>query len=123
MPRVLSKIVFVTLLLGFLAGCAQYDSKRGVDVVWQAEAVKTLEVGKTTRSQVLKLFGPPSQVISLDDESVLYYLFEHSKGEGLVLIVYNRIQVDTQYDRAIFFFDDNDVLTDLATHIQARDEA
>lgn len=123
MPRVLSKIMFVSLLMCFFAGCAQYDSKRGVDVLWQAEAVKTLEVGKTTRSQVLKLFGPPSQVISLDDESVLYYLFEYSKGEGLVLIVYNRIQVDTHYDRAIFFFDDNDVLTDLATHIQARDEA
>ncbi len=66
MSRVLSKILFVTLLLGFFAGCAQYDSKRGVDVVWQAEAVETLEAGKTTRSQVLKLFGPPSQVISLD---------------------------------------------------------
>jgi outer membrane protein assembly factor BamE (lipoprotein component of BamABCDE complex) len=115
--------LFVSLFLGFLAGCAQYDSKRGVDVVWQAEAIEELESGKTTRAQVLKLFGPPSQVISLDDESVLYYLFEHSKGEGLVLIVYNRIQVDTQYDRAIFFFDDNDVLTDFATHIQSPDAA
>jgi hypothetical protein len=47
-------------------------------------------------------------------------LFEHSKGEGLVLIVYNRMKIDTQYDRAIFFFDDNDVLTESATHIQAQ---
>ena len=123
MSSVFTKILLATLLLGFLAGCAQYDSKRGVDVVWQADAVKELEAGKTTRAQVLKLFGPPSQVISLDDESVLYYLFEHSEGQGLILIVYNRVQVDTAYDRAIFFFDENDVLTDYATHIQAEDEA
>ncbi|MEH6571492.1 MAG: outer membrane protein assembly factor BamE [Halioglobus sp.] len=123
MSPVFSKVLLTTLFLGFLAGCAQYDSQRGVEVVWQAEAVKELEAGKTTRAQVLKLFGPPSQVISLEDESVLYYLFEHSEGEGLILIVYNRFQVDTQYDRAIFFFDDNDVLTDYATHIQDSDEA
>lgn len=123
MSPVLSKVLFPTLILFFLAGCAEYESKRGVEVVWQADAVNELEAGKTTRAQVLKLLGPPSQVISLDDESVLYYLFEHSEGEGLILIVYNRFQVDTRYDRAIFFFDENDVLTDYATHIQTLDEA
>ena len=123
MSPVLSKVLLPTLILFFLAGCAEYESKRGVEVVWQADAVNELEAGKTTRAQVLKLLGPPSQVISLDDESVLYYLLEHSEGEGLILIVYNRFQVDTRYDRAIFFFDENDVLTDYATHIQTLDEA
>ena len=103
-----------------LASCAQYDNKRGVEVVWQPDAVKSLVPGKSTRSDVLQLLGPPSQVISLDDETVLYYLFEHSKGNGLILIVYNRITVNTQYDRAIFFFDENDVLTDSATRIQGQ---
>ena len=30
-------------------------------------------------------------------------------------------KVDTRYDRAVFFFDDNDVLSDYATHVRARD--
>ena len=30
MSPVFSKVLFVSLFLGFLAGCAQYDSKRGV---------------------------------------------------------------------------------------------
>ncbi|MFT4822801.1 MAG: outer membrane protein assembly factor BamE (lipoprotein component of BamABCDE complex) [Halioglobus sp.] len=110
----------VLLLPAFLSGCAQYESKRGVAVVWQADAVSQLIEGKSTRADVLDLLGPPSQVIALGDETVFYYLFEHSKGEGLVLIVYNRMKIDTQYDRAIFFFDDNDVLTESATHIQAQ---
>lgn len=111
----------VALLL--LGGCAQYDNKRGVEVSWQPEAVNSLVKGESTRNDVLKLLGPPSQVISLEDETVLYYLFEQSKGDGLILIVYNRMRVDTSYDRAIFFFDENDVLTDSATHIQPRKDA
>lgn len=117
------KIIGVVFFVAALTGCAQYDSKRGVAVAWQADAINTLVKGKSTRSEVLELLGPPSQVIALNDETVLYYLFEHSEGDGLILIVYNRVSVDTQYDRAIFFFDENDVLTDSATHIKARDSA
>jgi outer membrane protein assembly factor BamE (lipoprotein component of BamABCDE complex) len=118
----ISKTLTITLLLCALFGCAQYDNKRGVEVVWQPEAVNDLVKGQSTRHDVLKLLGPPSQVISLDDETVLYYLFEYSRGSGLILIVYNRIEVDTQYDRAIFFFDENEVLTDFATRIQGSDD-
>ena len=67
--------------------------------------------------EVLALLGPPSQVISLEEETVLYYLFEKSKGNGLILILYNRMQIDTHFDRAIFFFNDQDILTDYATRI------
>ena len=65
--------------------------------------------------------GPPSQVISLDGETALYYLFERSEGEGLILLVYNRFRVDTHYDRAIFFFDANDVLTEYSAHLAEHD--
>ena len=87
----------------------------------QAEAVAELVRGQTTRQGVLQLLGPPSQVIALDDETVLYYLFERSEGEGIVLVVYNRMQIDTRYDRAILFFDQNDLLSDFATRIQAEE--
>jgi outer membrane protein assembly factor BamE (lipoprotein component of BamABCDE complex) len=123
MRSIAGKIIASAFFLWVLAGCAQYDNKRGVEVVWQPEAVESLVAGKSTRKDVLMLLGPPSQVIALDDETVLYYLFEHSKGEGLILIVYNRFNVDTLYDRAIFFFDENDVLTDSATRVQGQNGA
>lgn len=116
------RLATAIFLLGMLAGCVQYENKRGVETVWQPEAVKHLVKGESTRRDVLKLLGPPSQVIALDDETVLYYLFEHARGEGLILIVYNAVRVDTQYDRAIFFFDGNDILTDFSTHIQRGDD-
>ncbi len=105
------------LLVITLGGCAQYENRRGVEVSWQTQVTDTLVPGQTTRGDVLKQLGPPSQVISLGDETVLYYLFERSAGTGLILIVYNDFQVDTRYDRAVFFFDNEDKLTDYSTRI------
>ena len=112
----------LALGVSLVAACAQFDSQRGVEVNWHANVTDTLVKGQSTRSEVLALLGPPSQVIALNDESALYYLFERSEGEGLVLIVYNRMRIDTRYDRAIFFFDESDVLSDFSTHINAVNE-
>ena len=106
-----------------LQACVQYESKRGVDVNWQSSVTQQLTRGESTRKDVLALLGPPSQVISMEDETVLYYLFERAKGSGLILILYNRMKIDTRYDRAIFFFDENDVLTEYSTHIYEPDKS
>ncbi len=98
-------LAVMVLSASLLGGCAQYESKRGVEVNWQSSVTEQLVNGQSTRRDVLGLLGPPSQVIALDGESVLYYLFERSEGEGLILILYNRMRIDTRYDRAIFFFD------------------
>jgi outer membrane protein assembly factor BamE (lipoprotein component of BamABCDE complex) len=105
-----------------LQACVQYESKRGVEVNWQSSVTQQLTRGESTRKDVLALLGPPSQVISMEDETVLYYLFERAKGSGVILILYNRMKIDTRYDRAIFFFDENDVLTEYSTHIYESDK-
>ncbi len=107
----------VALAVVGVTACAQYDNKRGVLQEVRPSALAQFTAGQTTRQDVLAQLGPPSQVIALGDETVLYYLFERSRGNGLILIVYNRFTVDTQYDRAIFFFDENDRLTDFATRV------
>ncbi len=113
----LFRILILVVLAAAFAGCATFSDKRGVEVTWQPAAMEQLEKGKTTRREVLTDFGPPSQVISLGDETVLYYLYEKTTGEGLVLIIYNRFDVRTRYDRAVFFFDANDLLTEFSSHI------
>jgi len=115
---VLKTLLSLSLLI-ITVGCAQYSDKRGVEVTWQPDVMESMQIGKTTRREVLTLFGPPSQVISMGDETVLYYLYEKSAGEGLILIVYNRFDVQTKYDRAVFFFDENDLLTEYSSQISA----
>ena len=110
--------LFAALVLtALLVGCVRYENKRGVDVLWQPEVTAQLVKGQTTRKDILTLLGPPSQLIALENETVLYYLFERSKGDGMILIVYNRMKIRTRYDRAVFFFDENDILRDYATYI------
>jgi outer membrane protein assembly factor BamE (lipoprotein component of BamABCDE complex) len=113
------RLVLALVLVCVFTGCAQYSDKRGVEVTWQPAVMEQMHKGETTRREVLTRLGPPSQVISLGDETVLYYLFEKSAGEGLILIVYNRFNVVTQYDRAVFFFDENDLLTEFSSQISA----
>ena len=111
------KLLSLLLASGLLASCAHYTDKRGVEVTWQPNTIAQLEKGKSTRKDVLALLGPPSQVISLGDETVLYYLYEKSKGEGYILILYNRFERASDFDRAVFFFNSKDVLTEYATRI------
>jgi len=112
------RLVIALLLPLCLAACAQYENRRGVEVTWDPAQLTDLTVGETSRADILQRLGPPSQLIALEDETVLYYLYEHARGNGLILIAYNRFEVDTRYDRAVFIFDDNDRLVDYATHVQ-----
>ena len=111
------RLLWLAALLVALGGCARYGSERGVDVTWSAEALAQFERGVTTRSEVMAALGPPSQLVHLGDESVLYYLNEDARGEGLILVLYNRFEVTTRYDRAVFIFDANDRLSDFAGHV------
>ncbi|MHA7815564.1 MAG: hypothetical protein ACX93N_03750 [Pseudohaliea sp.] len=120
MPRFL-KAALLAMLVAVFVGCAQYRNERGVEVNWQPSALAGLVRGETTRADVLARLGPPSQVIASGDETVLYYLNEHAEGEGLLLVLYNRFEVDTRYDRAIFFFDADDRLTDYSTWLRPPD--
>jgi outer membrane protein assembly factor BamE (lipoprotein component of BamABCDE complex) len=113
-------MLMAVLALSLASGCAQYSDKRGVEVSWDSDTLSSFSAGSTTRQDVLTKLGPPSQVISLGDESVLYYLFERAEGEAMILIVYNTFDVDTRYDRAVFFFDENDILTEYASRTPAN---
>lgn len=104
----------VALLLLALAGCAEYTDKRGIEVTWDPSVLASFEVGRTTRQEVLTALGPPSQVIAVGEETALYYLFERTEGQGVILLLYNRFDRTTRYDRAVFFFDDHDLLQDFA---------
>lgn len=121
MRKTILSLVIGLSCLGLLASCVQVKTKRGVEVAWQSEVVDKLVKGKSTRQDVMDMLGPPSQIISLEDETVLYYLFEKAEGEGMLLIIYNRMEIDTRYDRAVFFFDKNNLLTDYSAKVHAHD--
>jgi hypothetical protein len=111
---ILTVILMVTMSLLLTAGCARFRTERGVEDRWRAGNATVFTQGTSTQSDVLKALGPPSQIISLKNGPVFYYLREQGQGNALVLIVYNKVKYEVKYDRAIFFFDREGRLTDHA---------
>jgi len=112
--------VLLGLMVLSLSACAKFSSQQGVDNLWRAEDAVQFQVGRTTQSDVLEALGPPSQIISLNDGSVFYYLREYKSGAATVFIVYNEAHMDVLYDRAVFFFDRDGKLTQ---HSYSTEEA
>ena len=111
--------VLILAAFALMAGCVRYQSLDGVENQWRELPEERLEAGTTTQSDILDWLGPPSQMIALGDQTVFYYLSQKQSGEAKILILWNQASDRTRYDRAVFFFDSNGVLTDYAI----RDEA
>ncbi len=94
-----------------LGGCASWSQETGVDNRWRGAEVPVWVTGETTAEDVMTELGPPSQIIALKDQVVYYYLKETMAGSAYVLILYNNAKMRAEYDRAIFFFDDDGKLT------------
>lgn len=105
-----------TALLGCLAlaACANFGAVDGVDNLWREVPADAFQEGVTTQADVLELLGPPSQLIGLADQTVYYYLTEKTSGSGVIFIVWNQIDVESRYDRAVFFFGEDGILEEFA---------
>ena len=79
----------------------------------------SLSLAACVKYQSLDWLGPPSQIIAIGEQRVFYYLSQKQSGQAKVLIVWNDAEDQTRYDRAVFFFDPEGVLTEYSI----RDEA
>ena len=111
--------VLIAACLWSLTGCLSKSSEMGVQNHWRDPALPAFEKGRTTQSDVMRALGPPSQVIALQDQTLFYYLREQSRTSAMFLIFYNQTRQQILYDRAIFFFNKQSVLTDFAYSAEA----
>jgi outer membrane protein assembly factor BamE (lipoprotein component of BamABCDE complex) len=102
-----------------LPACVNKRGQMGVRNNWRDPALATFEKGRSTQSDVMHALGPPSQVIALRDQTLFYYLREQSQTKAFYLLVYNQTRQEIAYDRAIFFFSQQGLLTDFAYSAEA----
>ncbi len=102
--------MFIAVLLLSLSSCASWNEDAGVENRWREDETPQWVTGQTSASDVLQYLGPPSQIVSLRDQVVYYYLKENVSGSGYFFLIYNESQSAIRYDRAVFFFDKSDVL-------------
>ena len=114
------KWILVAAALAVLNGC--YLSKKRDDRPWPAEVVAKIEVGKTTKADVLRLLGPPKQVVRLLESEAYMYIASAEKNSGLVLLVLNLSRSDRQYDAVTVIINRQDIVTAVGSRFSA-DEA
>jgi hypothetical protein len=111
-------LLLIALLI-FLPGCFAVSDQQGVDNLWRDESkVQGIEKGATTQNEIIELFGPPSQIIDMDNGAIFYYLLQDKKGKGVFLLLFNYKTEKINYDRAIFFFNEQGILTDYGFSIE-----
>jgi outer membrane protein assembly factor BamE (lipoprotein component of BamABCDE complex) len=82
--------------LALLSGC--YFGKAKEDLPWQADALAKIQVGKTTKAEVLKILGSPKQVVRLLDSEAFMYSHAVEKSTNTYLVLLNLHRSDRQYD-------------------------
>ena len=105
------------LALVSLGGC--YFGKKVEDHPWPAEAVARIEVGKTTKAQVLQLLGPPKEVVRLLESEAYMYTHSVEKSTGAFLLLVNLSRTDRQLDAITVIINRQDVVTAVGSRFAA----
>lgn len=83
------------------------------------EGLKEMIPGKSTARDVTRCFGAPVEVVKLANGNAYMYKRAVTKGTALWLFLITMGNFDTKYDRLVFFFNTEDVLTHFGVSMNA----
>ncbi|NPU83051.1 MAG: hypothetical protein HPY65_01075 [Syntrophaceae bacterium] len=103
----LAGLIVLTL---FTAGCAAVGRTRDFRPI-DPSSLSRITPGVTTGAEVIRLFGPPSQIVRLSNGNAYIYSSKLSKTTGLWLAIITFVNMDTRQDQVVFFLNSQDVVT------------
>jgi len=134
----------IALLLLLPPGCLYVGGRARVGAALPADAVASIEPGRTTMAQVLQLLGPPTEYrrpelgsALVDDElrlsgvlavarragHVLTWQFDRVSADGTALVLFNGLWSETRSDLLVVFLDEHDIVRDIAFRAAADRDA
>ena len=116
----MAKVLLAAAAIAALSGC--YLGKKRDDRPWPSDVASKIEVGKTTKAEVLKLLGPPKQVVRLLESEAYMYVATVEKTSGIFLLILNLSRTDRQYDAVTVIINRQDIVTAVGSRLSA-DEA
>ncbi len=90
---------------------------------FDTQHLKKLEIDVTTAEEICQMFGPPNEIVELNNGSAYLYRRSVAKATGLSLILISFGRYDKQYDQMAFFLDLEDRLTHYGTSLNADEAA
>jgi hypothetical protein len=112
-------LISIMLVTSVCAGCAVFG--RGKDFKpFDENSLKQVTTGITSASEVTQLFGPPNKIVKLSNGNAYVYERSIEKATGLWLVILTFGNWDKQYDRIVFFINNNDVVTHFGSSFNAE---
>jgi len=108
--RQLRIAMLVMVILSMGSGCAVIGRGKDFRPIEEKTLAKVTP-GKTTAADVMRLFGPPSQIVKLTNGNAYIYNRSLSKATGLWFVLVTFANYDTQHDRIVFFLNNQDLVT------------
>lgn len=114
-----SSLLLSLLLVPLCSAClfSRVDSNEPISEA----AVESLQPGVHTATDVLRLLGGPTQVVQLGRGSAYGYDHRTEKQAALLLLIFGIRGVDERSDRVWAFFDENNLLVNIGSSLQAGD--
>lgn len=126
--RIVFSITLLVCMAIFLPSCLRANFVEGTRI--DASEVQMINPRVTTREEILKWFGPPTEFanpstlniilnhLDISSEPVLNHPFEDAftykfvqgKSRILFLILFNKVDIDVKSDVLIVFFDEEGVV-------------
>jgi len=113
----MNRIALAAASILALGGC--YFSKKIDDRSFNPTAVAQIQVGKTTKAEVLQLLGPPREIIRLLESEAYMYVHSIEKNTGTFLLLVNLNRTDKQYDSVAVIINRQDVVTAVGSRASA----
>jgi hypothetical protein len=107
----------LALALGLGSGCTIGRTYAGAEI--REEPAVRIEAGRTSRAEVLQVFGPPDRILRRANGDVFVYLFERTNETTFTLeepvftnfVLFAWSKVQRKSDRLTIFFDGEGTVT------------
>ena len=85
----------------------------------ESSAISQLQPNHSSAQDVADLLGAPNEVVELGNKSAWLYQAQKERIAGVFLIVFGTSGQDRQFDRCWVFFDENGLLTHIASSLES----
>jgi outer membrane protein assembly factor BamE (lipoprotein component of BamABCDE complex) len=114
------------LLLSILATPACFFSRSKLEVPIDAGKIDEIVVGKSTKDDVVRVLGAPTDIIfsNREHDALRVFAYEYTytvnKTTGFTIIILTFLNSDRKRDHVLVFFDEQGVVTSIGVNLDAE---
>lgn len=120
----IASALVIALVSSLVTGCVLSQVTDGTPL--DSESIASIAPGSSTRKDVVRLLGPPDEVVHSNREhdplfeKVYIYKRPTTRTTGMFLLLFSTHRSDTKHDRVAVFFDEAGVVEHVASRLEGE---